>query len=278
MPKWDKEIFKRIPSDLFDDPVWNNGQFTRKEALIDLYYLAHDSPNNKGAIVDINEVPVSIEVGDVIRGYRSLSERWGWSTKKVKKFLSDYSELGYFEVIRKHPCTVIRIANWIPRRKHGGNTEETQGRQLNSNYNKNNKRGAMSEKESKYFPRIDKAEQMENPNSSPNVITVYQLFINNNNISPSNSELRIVSEALERQPITFWKPIIANYHQSGDRKEAKFFFESDYTKYLPHVPVTYKYECPMEGCDTSIERDSKDYYALCEKHPDEEPQRLTVRK
>ena len=35
----------------------------------------------------------------------------------------------------------------------------------------------MSEKESKYFPRIDKAEQMENPNSSPNVITVYQVKV-----------------------------------------------------------------------------------------------------
>jgi len=135
----DKELFIRVPKDLFDDPLWNNGKFTKKEASFDLYSLAHDSPNNKGAIVDINEVSVSIKPGDIIRGYRSLSERWGWSTKKVGKFLKDYSELGYFRIIRKHPCTVIRLAYWIPRRKHGGNTGETEGRQLDSKYNKNNK-------------------------------------------------------------------------------------------------------------------------------------------
>ncbi len=139
MKEWDKELFIRVPKDLFDDPIWNNREFTKKEAFLDLYFLAHDNPNNTGAIVDINEVPVSIEVGDVIRGYRSLSERWGWSTKKVGKFLKDYSELGYIEIRRKHPCTVIRLACWIPRRKHGRNTGETEGRQLDSNYNKNNK-------------------------------------------------------------------------------------------------------------------------------------------
>ena len=160
MKDWNKELFIRVPKDLFDDPLWNNGEFTKKEASFDLYSLAHDSPNNKGAIVDINEVPVSIKPGDVIRGYRSLSERWGWSTKKVGKFLKDYSELGYFRVIRKHPCTVIRLACWIPRRKHGGNTAETEGRQLDSNYNKNNKESGNEsllsfDKYQKQFPDVD---------------------------------------------------------------------------------------------------------------------------
>ena len=278
MPSWDKELFKRIPSDLFDDPIWNNGKFTKKEALLDLYYLAHDSPNNKSAIVDINEVLVSIDVGDVIRGYRSLSERWGWSTKKVGKFLNDYGDLEYLKVIKKHPCTVIRLPSWILRRKQGGNTEETQGRQLNSNYNKNNKRGAMSEKASKDFPRNNDKKQMENPNSSPDVIKLYQLFIGDNNISPSKSEFSIVSEALERQPLEFWKPIIAIYHKSGDKKVAKFFFESDYTKYLHHPSISYTYECPIDGCDKRETRDSKDLYKLCKEHPEEGSQKMVLIK
>ena len=53
MKDWDKELFIRVPKDLFDDPTWNNRKFTKKEAYLDLYFLAHDSPNNKGAIVDI---------------------------------------------------------------------------------------------------------------------------------------------------------------------------------------------------------------------------------
>ena len=77
MKDWDKKLFIRVPKDLFDDPIWNNGDFTKKEAMMDLYDLAHDSSNNKGAIIDINGYPVKIDAGDVARGTRALSEKWG---------------------------------------------------------------------------------------------------------------------------------------------------------------------------------------------------------
>ena len=147
MKDWDKDYFKRIPSDLFDDPVWTGSVFTKKEAIIDLYDLAHDDPNNKGTILDINGYPVKIEVGEVARGYRSLSKKWGWSTKKVSNFIKKYEELGYLTIKGNTPITVIKINGWILRKKRKGNTEETQRkhggnrsdtamRQLKSNNNK----------------------------------------------------------------------------------------------------------------------------------------------
>ena len=127
MKDWDKELFIRIPKDLFNDPIWNNREFTKKEAIIDLYNLAHDSPNNKGAIIDINGHLVKIDVGDVIRGTRALSEKWGWSTKKVSNFIKKYQELGYLKQKKNTPITVVKILGWIPRRKHEATQKKHEG-------------------------------------------------------------------------------------------------------------------------------------------------------
>ena len=127
MKDWDKELFIRIPKDLFNDPIWNNREFTKKEAIIDLYNLAHDSPNNKGAIIDINGHLVKIDVGDVIRGTRALSEKWGWSTKKVSNFIKKYQELGYLKQKKNTPITVVKILGWIPRKKHEATQKKHEG-------------------------------------------------------------------------------------------------------------------------------------------------------
>ena len=110
MKDWDKELFIRVPKDLFDDPFWNNRKFTKKEAFLDLYFLAHDSPNNKGSIVEINGYMVKVEVGEVPKGLRFYTNRWNWkSTKKVSNFFKRMEELGYIKI--------------------KGNTEETRRKQ-----------------------------------------------------------------------------------------------------------------------------------------------------
>ena len=119
MKDWDKELFIRVPKDLFDDPFWNNRKFTKKEASFDLYSLAHDSPNNKGAIVEINGYMVKVEVGEVPKGLRFYTNRWNWkSTKKVSNFFKRMEELGYIKIKGNTPITVVKILGWIPRRKH----------------------------------------------------------------------------------------------------------------------------------------------------------------
>ena len=155
MKDWNKELFIRVPKDLFDDPIWNNREFTKKEAMIDLYNLAHDSPNNKGAIIDINGHPVKIDAGDVARGNRALSEKWGWSTKKVSNFIKKYQDLGILKQKRNTPITIVEILGWIPRRQHEetgvtheGNRSDTPVIQLdnkdNNKINNNKDRGPHS--------------------------------------------------------------------------------------------------------------------------------------
>ena len=111
MKDWDKELFIRVPKDLFDDPFWNNRKFTKKEAFLDLYFLAHDSPNNKGSIVEINGYMVKVEVGEVPKGLRFYTNRWNWiSTKKVSNFRCENTRMDTKKETR-------------------GNTEETRRKQ-----------------------------------------------------------------------------------------------------------------------------------------------------
>ena len=126
MKDWNKDYFKRIPSDLFDDPIWTGGVRTKKEAIIELYYLAHDNPNNTGATIEINGSMLRVQVGEAPKGLRFYAERWKWTTKKVSNFFKQWEELGYLTIKGNTPITVIKINGWILRKKHRGNTEETQ--------------------------------------------------------------------------------------------------------------------------------------------------------
>ena len=51
--KKDKPLFKRIPTKLFNDPIWDNQKFTKKEAYLDLFSLAYDADEGKPQRIDI---------------------------------------------------------------------------------------------------------------------------------------------------------------------------------------------------------------------------------
>tara|TARA_B100001123_G_scaffold386752_1_gene461454 strand:- start:250 stop:1023 length:774 start_codon:yes stop_codon:yes gene_type:complete len=146
MKDWDKELFIRIPKALFDDAIWIGEEFTKQMAYLDLYFLAHDNPNNTGAIIDINGYMAKVEVGEVPRGLRFYANRWKWSTKKVSNFLNRLEELGYIQLKGNTSITVFKILGWIPRRnaketqrKHGGNRSDTPMMQLDNKDNKKKK-------------------------------------------------------------------------------------------------------------------------------------------
>ena len=62
---WDSETFDRVPADLFDDSFWDDGDFTRKDAFIDLYHLAYDDYPGRSKIIYPREIPMQIFPGEV---------------------------------------------------------------------------------------------------------------------------------------------------------------------------------------------------------------------
>ena len=150
MKDWDNRIFKRIPQDLFDDGFWNNGEkFSKKEAYIDLYFLAHDGENNKPVILQVNAggdstILTKVESGQVAVALRKYRHRWKWSTTKIRKFHKDLEEFGLLKIIKTHPITILELCGFVPRktqREHSKdnpeNTTNTPMAPINR-YNTNN--------------------------------------------------------------------------------------------------------------------------------------------
>ena len=150
MKDWDNRIFKRIPQDLFDDGFWNNGEkFSKKEAYIDLYFLAHDGENNKPVILQVNAggdstILTKVESGQVAVALKKYQHRWKWSTTKIRKFHKDLEEFGLIKIIKTNPITLLELCGFVPRktqREHSKdnpkNTTNTPMAPINR-YNTNN--------------------------------------------------------------------------------------------------------------------------------------------
>lgn len=70
--------------DLMDNWVWQDEVFTKGQAWVDLLMLVNHSDNEK---VLINNKFISVKRGETITSKLKLSQRWGWSRKKLDKFL-----------------------------------------------------------------------------------------------------------------------------------------------------------------------------------------------
>ncbi|KXA10157.1 hypothetical protein HMPREF3217_00533, partial [Finegoldia magna] len=91
-----------------DNLIWEDKPFSRGQAWIDLLLLA----NHEDRQVLFNGSAIQVKRGEKITSLRQLSERWGWSITKVKKFLnllSDEKMISYKSDSKK---TVYNIVNY----------------------------------------------------------------------------------------------------------------------------------------------------------------------
>ncbi|WP_317310348.1 hypothetical protein [Clostridium thermobutyricum] len=123
--------------------LWSDKPFARGQAFDDLLLMVNHQDNK----VLIDGELILVKKGQRITSLRALGESWGWSVKKVKKFLEllQNDNMISFECDTKK--TLITIQNWSKyqeketvldvenreiaeneetQKKHGGNTEETQ--------------------------------------------------------------------------------------------------------------------------------------------------------
>jgi len=259
MKDWDKELFIRIPKDLFNDPIWNNRVFTKKEAQLDLYFLAHDSPHNKGAIVDINGYLKKIEVGEIPKGLRFYANRWNWgSTTKVSNFLKNLEKLGYIEIKANTPITVVKIHGWIPRKKHEATQKKHEGNRSDT---------PMIQLDNKDNNKINNNKERV----SPEIHSLFSLFTGSEEITQPAEIVRVIESALKDQSYELIKQAINNYHKSDDFKDPYWFFKSDYLKYVK-ITKTFNYKC--SHCGHSIENDTPNLWQTCTKCGKERLQRI----
>ena len=115
--------------------------------------------------------------GSRITSLRQLSEAWGWSTKKTKKFLELLEKDNMITVKSDNKKTLVTIENYgvyqevgnteETQEKHQGNSEETQrknkrnSKEIQKKTNKNDKERYKNDKERK------EGEEEESPPASP---------------------------------------------------------------------------------------------------------------
>lgn len=133
---------------ILDNFLWDDKPFTKGQAWIDLILLANHE--NKKTIFDGNVIEV--KRGEKITSIRLLSERWGWSTTKTKKFLNVLQNEKMLTYKSNTKNTVYSIVNYndyqdfkkyksnteVTQKKHRSNTEVTQKNTNNNDNNDNN--------------------------------------------------------------------------------------------------------------------------------------------
>ena len=102
--------FTQIPNDeVFDDPLWTADEFTKGQALIDLYRLAQF----KAGIVHKRGITIQLKPGQVGRSMVNLGKRWQWSIGKVRRYLNTLEIAGQIELQKTNVSTTITLLHWI---------------------------------------------------------------------------------------------------------------------------------------------------------------------
>lgn len=91
-----------------DNKIWEDKPFSRGQAWIDLLLLANHEDNK----IIFNGSLVEIKRGEKITSLRKLSERWGWSRGKTKKFLNLLKDENMIEFKTDHQKTTYKIVNY----------------------------------------------------------------------------------------------------------------------------------------------------------------------
>lgn len=135
--------------------VWDDKPFARGQAWIDLISRATYKEGGE-SVFFMNRV-FALQRGELVTSLRILAKEWGWSTKKVSKFLDD---LHNDKMIEKRNSDLLRIyimnyEKFQPideERKHRGNTKETarKHRGNTSNEVQESKEGKRNDREKRF--------------------------------------------------------------------------------------------------------------------------------
>ena len=101
--------------------LWDDEPFTRGQAFIDLLLMV----NHKDKKIMFNGELIEVKKGSKITSLRQLSDRWKWSTNKVKKYLEQLQKDGMINYKSDNKKTLLTIENYGVYQGQG-NTEETQ--------------------------------------------------------------------------------------------------------------------------------------------------------
>lgn len=137
---WNTTGWVRIDRKLFEHWIWKDKPFARGQAWVDLILMV----NHADGKTVLDGKKVSVKRGSKVTSLRQLSERWGWSPSKTRRFLNELENEKMLKVKCDTKKTVITLINYgkfqdretgnETATRHRRDTDETQ-----TNTNNNNK-------------------------------------------------------------------------------------------------------------------------------------------
>lgn len=115
------KIYRKI----LDNFLWEDRPFSRGQAWIDLILIA----NHEDKTTIFNGNVVEIKRGQKMTSLRKLSDRWGWSITKTKKFLEVLQSekmLTYKSNSKNTVYTIVNFNDYQEKQEHKNNTKITQ--------------------------------------------------------------------------------------------------------------------------------------------------------
>lgn len=134
----------KIHRKILDNFLWEDKPFSRGQAWIDLILLA----NHEDKTIIFSGNVVEIKRGQKMTSLRKLSDRWGWSRTKTKKFLEvlqNEKMLTYKSNSKNTVYSIVNYNNYQEKQEYKNDTEMTQKNHRNDtemtqkNTNKNDK-------------------------------------------------------------------------------------------------------------------------------------------
>ena len=120
---------------IIESEFYFSEKFTKQQAWVDLLLLAR---HNSG-LVTIRGIDINLIPGQLCYSQLSLSKRWQWDRKKVKKFLNQLKKREMVDIKISKVTTIITIKNWF---SYQGVDNKTDNRIPNKfPTNKNDKNG-----------------------------------------------------------------------------------------------------------------------------------------
>lgn len=115
----------KIHRKILDNFLWEDRPFSRGQAWIDLILIA----NHEDKTTIFNGNVVEIKRGQKMTSLRKLSDRWGWSITKTKKFLEVLQSekmLTYKSNSKNTVYAIVNFNNYQEKQEYKNNTEITQ--------------------------------------------------------------------------------------------------------------------------------------------------------
>lgn len=138
------EGYIKLYRKIIESEFYFSERFTKQQAWVDLLLLAR---HNSG-LVTIRGIDIKLNLGQLCYSQLSLSKRWQWDRKKVKKFLNQLKKREMVDIKISKVTTIISINNWNSYQGVDNKTDNRMHNRFPTNKNGkkyNNRNGSKNE-------------------------------------------------------------------------------------------------------------------------------------